>query len=262
MLFAAGLGTRLRPHTNVYPKPVIPLMGIPLGYYLFPYLQQLSVSNIVVNTFHLPEQVHRLYKDLNFMIQFSDEKKFIKGSGGGLKQAEKLLSPETLPIIVCNSDEVIFTKENNFLTNAIEKHQSQHAYATLVVMKHPLAGTKFGAIWVDPRGRVVHIGKDAPAAVNVIPWHFVGLQILSSRVLQKITLDVESNIFYDVLIHQLQHELVQIYPIDADWFETGNITDYVQAKKEIAVKLENLPHYENHFKELNKLPRSQISDLA
>jgi mannose-1-phosphate guanylyltransferase len=264
MLFAAGLGTRLRPHTNTHPKPAIPLLGIPLGYYLFPYFDKLSVDNFVVNTFHLPEQIHQLYKSIDPKIKFSDEINSIKGSGGGLKQAENLFGPHPETILVCNSDEVLFTKEDDFLQNALKKHQENQAFATLVVMKHPLAGAKFGAIWTDGNGRVVHIGKDAPQG-KAQPWHFIGLQFLSPQIFSMIKLGEESNIFYDVMIHQLQNELVKIYPIDADWYETGNIDDYTEAKKEIIKKLNVEPQYKKHFEALNKLPKltsSQIGDLT
>ena len=55
MMFAAGLGTRLRPATNRHAKPVLPLNQIALGYYALPYLDCLEIKNFVVNTFHLPE---------------------------------------------------------------------------------------------------------------------------------------------------------------------------------------------------------------
>jgi mannose-1-phosphate guanylyltransferase len=261
MLFAAGLGTRLRPATLQHPKPCIPMLSIPMGYYLFPYLKALNVSQIIINTFHLPEQIHDLYQKINMNISFSDEKDFIKGSGGGLKQAEKLFANNSDPVLVCNSDEVLFTTENNFLKNAFEKHQTQNYFATLIVMKHPLAGTQFGAIWADSSGRVVHIGKEAPTE-KATPWHFIGLQFLERDIFQMIKADQESNIFYDVLIHHLKEKKVQIYSIQAEWYETGNLADYTEAKKNIQNKLKDQAHYQNQFNELNLLPRSQISDLA
>ncbi len=264
MLFAAGLGTRLRPYTNIHPKPTIPLMNIPLGYYLFPYLQKLSVDNFVVNTFYIPDKIHQLYKNKEASIQFSDEVQFIKGSGGGLKQAENLFGLHPKDILVCNSDEVLFTPEENFLQKAFNKHQAHRAFATLVVMKHPLAGTKFGAIWTNDQGRVIHIGKEAPTQ-KAQPWHFVGLQFLSPKIFSLITSGIESNIFYDVLIHHLKNEVVQIYPIEADWYETGNIIDYTEAKHDIITKLKLEPHYQKHFEALNQLPKlpgHQIGDLA
>lgn len=258
-IFAAGLGTRLRPITEKHPKPTIPLFGIPLGYYVLPYLDQLLVKKYIVNTFHLPEQIHALYKNTKKEFLFSDEKDFIKGSAGGLKQAEKIISPD-LPIIVANSDEILFTKENNFLAHALKQHLEKKSLATLIVIQHPEAGHKFGGIWCDQH-QVKHIGKFSEKTTGLKAWHYIGLQILSPEVLKLIEPDKELNIFYDTLIHQLDHKDISIYPIKADWYETGNYTDYQLAKSEISKNI-NKPFYKNHFDLLKKYPQSRLSDLT
>lgn len=72
----------------------------------------------------------------------------------------------------------------------------------------------------------------------------------------------EQNIFYDVLIHKLPTHKVQIFPVDMDWYELGNVTDYSEAKKEIAAQKDSNPVYKKHFTKLNALPQSKLSDLA
>lgn len=262
LLFAAGLGTRLRPATLDNPKPVIPLFGIPMGYYLLPYIIELPVDKFVVNTFHLPEKIHDCYDRLRHGIKFSDEKDFIKGSGGGLKQAEAILGNQN-PILAGNADEVFFTSDSQFLKKALDKHQSGNALATLIVMNHPEAGKKFGGIWTESHGsdKVISIGKEAPTP-NARPWHFIGLQILSPEVFSMIESGKELNIFYDVLINKLPSHKVQIYPVEMDWYELGNLTDYQHAKNEITAQKDLNPIYKKHFTKLNALPQSKLSDLA
>jgi mannose-1-phosphate guanylyltransferase len=259
MMFAAGLGTRLRPATNQNPKPTLPLNKIPLGYYALPYLECLQIENFVVNTFHLPDQIHDLYKNIHTRIQFSDETDFIKGSGGGLLQAANKLS-KNMPILTMNADEIFFTKETDFLKTALNKHHEENALATLIVTEHPEAGHKFGAIWCENK-KVIHIGKDKPNN-TAKPWHFIGLQILSSKIINDIEQNKESNIFYDVLIHKLKIENIQIYPIQCDWYEVGNLTDYQIAKNEINLKLKTNDIYKSHFEKLNQWPKSQLGDLS
>lgn len=262
LLFAAGLGTRLRPATLDNPKPVIPLFGIPMGYYLLPYLAEMPINKFVVNTFHLPEKIHDCYNKLRHGIEFSDERDFIKGSGGGLKQAENMLGHE-LPILTGNADEVFFTADSQFLKRALEKHQAEKALATLIVMNHSEAGKKFGGIWTETHSstKVVSIGKDAPTDQSRA-WHFIGLQILSPEVFSMIESNKEQNIFYDVLIHRLPTHKVQIFPIEMDWYELGNLHDYQEAKNAIAAEKENNPIYKKHFTKLNALPKSKLSDLT
>lgn len=262
LMFAAGLGTRLRPHTYQHPKPAIPLFRIPLGYYLIPYIQKLRIENFIVNTFHLPEQIHQLYQKLDLSIRFSDEREFIRGSAGGLKHAEALLN-KNYPILIANSDEVLFAEKEDFLTKALEQHENQKALATLIVMEHPEAGKKFGGIWTKKNSnQVIHIGKDC-SEQHVKAWHFVGLQFVSGEILNFIADDSEKNIFYDLMVHYLKTKKVEIFPVSIDWYETGNIQDYLKAKEEISEKIDKKNSiYLSHFENLKKLPLSEISDLT
>lgn len=257
-LFAAGLGTRLRPHTNQHPKPVLPLLHYPLGYYPLPYLQGLMVNKFIVNTFHLAPQIHELYSKTNLNPIFSDETGFIKGSAGGLKQAENLLSGN--PILTINADEVLFTQNMNFLSEALNFHLSGNHLATLIVKEHPGVGQEFGGIWCD-EDTVKDIGKKA-APAGLKGWHFIGFQFLSPEILKTLPTGKEANIFYDYLINHLNSKRVKIFPIKGDWFETGNIEDYKKAKSTIANNLNTEKIYQNFFGKLQALPKSNLADLA
>lgn len=263
ILFAAGLGTRLRPATLENPKPVIPLFGIPMGYYALPYFESININKFIINTFHLPLKIRACYEKINKNFLFSDEKDFIKGSGGGLKQAQSLLdTTETqYPFISCNADEIFFTSETNFLNHALKQHLDTQSFATLIVTENSEVGHKFGGIWVDENSRVIGIGKDKPQN-SVKGWHFTGLQILSPEVLKFIEQNKEQNIFYDVLNYLLNEKLVKIYPVKMDWYEVGNLADYEQAKKSISLKKDIDPIYIQHFSKLNQLPKSDIVDLS
>ncbi len=257
-LFAAGLGTRLRPHTEKHPKPVLPLNSYPLGYYPLPYLQNLKINKFIVNTFHLPDQIHELYKKTDLNPSFSDESGFIKGSAGGLKQAEKLFSKD--PILTINADEVLFTENFNFLSEAFALHVKNNNLATLIVKEHYGVGTEFGGIWCAG-DTVKNIGK-MPAPAGLKGWHFIGFQFLSPEILKTLPADKEANIFYDYLINQLNSDRVKIVPIKGDWYETGNIEDYKKAKAMISDKQKSDKTYQLFFEKLKNLPKSALPDLA
>jgi mannose-1-phosphate guanylyltransferase len=258
-LFAAGLGTRLRPFTEKSPKPVLPLLSYPLGLYPLPYVEQIPIQNFIVNTFHLPHQVHQLYEATQFKPKFSDEFEFIKGSAGGLKQAESLFSPGST-ILAVNADEVLFTKDFNFLKTAFDEHTKNKNLATLVVKEHPGVGQEFGGIWCE--GQTVRsISKKAPENSQLNGWHFIGYQFLSADVLKFIEKNKELNIFYDVLVHQLPTNRVKIFPIQADWYETGNLSDYKKAKLAIKEKLLTHPEYQDFYSKMNNYPKSELPDL-
>lgn len=259
-LFAAGLGTRLRPFTEKNPKPVLPLLSYSLGLYPLPYIEHMPVKNFIVNTFHLPEQVHQLYKKTKFNPQFSDETGFIKGSAGGLKQAEHLFSPNN-QILAINADEVMFTNDSDFLKKAFEYHTKNNNLATLIVKEHPGVGKEFGGIWCDDQ-TVNKISKTAPENSKLKGWHFIGYQFLSPEVLKMVEKNKETNIFYDILIKQIKTKRVRIFPVQADWYETGNLNDYKKAKAIIAEKSLTQKEYKDFYSEMKKYPKSELPDLA
>jgi MurNAc alpha-1-phosphate uridylyltransferase len=103
MVLAAGLGTRLRPITDVTPKPLVPVGGKPMLTYVLDLLRKEQVENIAINVHHHADQMEaflRSYKDAKVMI--SDERDELLDSGGGLAKGLKLLEPG--PCFVLNAD--------------------------------------------------------------------------------------------------------------------------------------------------------------
>ena len=113
MIFAAGLGTRLKPLTDNMPKALVPLAGKTLLQWQIERLKAAGITDIVVNVHHFPDMIiHYLRENDNFScrIAVSDERDMLLETGGGLRKAKSLLtsSPNSLiassPILVCNVD--------------------------------------------------------------------------------------------------------------------------------------------------------------
>jgi mannose-1-phosphate guanylyltransferase len=237
MILAAGQGNRFRPHTQKLPKPALPFLGVPMGYFSLHMLKEAGVSSLVVNTFHLPNNVQSLYRDQNLIpCEFSNETAFILGSGGGLKNAEDhFLNQEDLFLI--NSDEIIISSEKKVLEKLKTQHLKNRPIGTLLVTEHPLAGTKFGGVWVDENYHVIGFGKQAPAGSKFC-YHFLGCQMLNKKIFSYLAPDQELNILYDGLISAIKkNEKVEILNIDCDYFETGNLSDYLIATQNVLQKI-------------------------
>lgn len=63
LILAAGLGTRLRPLTNTTPKPLLPIGDKPLLYYHLDQLLRCGVTNVLINTHYLSEQIDSFVRD-------------------------------------------------------------------------------------------------------------------------------------------------------------------------------------------------------
>ena len=237
MILAAGQGTRFRPHTQKIPKPALPFLGIPMGYYSIPSLKEAGVTSLVVNTFHLPHEVQKLYQNQNLIpCEFSHETGFILGSGGGLKKAEKFFSNEE-NLFLLNSDEILVSNEKKIFEKLKNQHLNKNPISTLLVTEHPLVGTKFGGVWVNEDKQVIGFGKQAPDGASAC-FHFLGCQILNSKIFSYLAPDKEINILYDGLIAAMKDgHKVEVLNIECDWHETGNLSDYLIATDGLLQKL-------------------------
>ena len=106
MIFAAGLGTRLKPLTDTMPKALVRVGGQPLLWHVIQKLKAAGYERIVVNVHHFAQQiVDYLAANDNFGldIRISDETDGLLETGGGIKKALPLFDP-TEPILIHNVD--------------------------------------------------------------------------------------------------------------------------------------------------------------
>jgi NDP-sugar pyrophosphorylase family protein len=103
-VLGAGLGTRLRPLTEVRPKPLIPVCNRPLIEYAFDHLLGIGIERFVVNTHWLPEVYPQLFPGAQYRgkpVAFRHEPQILE-TAGGIKNVEDLLGGE--PFFVYNGD--------------------------------------------------------------------------------------------------------------------------------------------------------------
>ena len=97
MIFAAGLGTRLRPYTNDRPKALVEVHGKPLLEHLILRMQNEGVERIVLNVHHFAEKVMDFlqeHQNFGMDIRVSHEKEELLDTGGGLRKALPLIDVE------------------------------------------------------------------------------------------------------------------------------------------------------------------------
>lgn len=106
MIFAAGLGTRLRPLTDNCPKALVPVAGKPLLEHLILRLKAAGFDHLVINVHHFGEQIIDFLEEKAYFglkIDISDERDLLCDTGGGIKKAARFLDDGT-PFLVHNVD--------------------------------------------------------------------------------------------------------------------------------------------------------------
>ena len=126
IIFAAGLGTRLRPLTNDIPKVLVEVDGVPILERIIEKLIASSFKKIVINTHYFAEKVESFINSKNFDAEIIiSYEKVVLETGGGLVFAKKYFDRGN--ILVYNGD--ILTDID--VTNLWNTHKENKAIATL-----------------------------------------------------------------------------------------------------------------------------------
>lgn len=94
MIFAAGLGTRLKPLTDTLPKALVPVAGEPLLKHVINRLQSAGIDDFVVNVHHFSDKIVRYIDGMDrsgARVAVSDESECLLDTGGGILHARELL---------------------------------------------------------------------------------------------------------------------------------------------------------------------------
>ena len=171
-ILAAGLGTRLRPLTDLRAKTLIPVLNRPLLGLLLARVEEAGFLQVAVNTHHLAEQVQGFLarRPWSFNLSLSPEPELL-GTGGGLRQLGEILRKDTF--LAINGD--ILTDLD---LGAIYRSHEPEAGTTLVLHDCP----QFNNVWIDGQGHLAGIGA-RPAGAQGPPLAYTGVQVVGPKML-------------------------------------------------------------------------------
>lgn len=239
MILAAGLGTRLRPLTEVWPKPLFPLMLQPMLARVLDQLTSCGVDEVVINVHHQAEPMRRWCGEAEKWrgrLHLSYESELLE-TAGGIKRVEALLGDA--PFLVVNADVVMALD-----LRAVWQWHCQHgALVTMVVRPDPAAHA-YGPVIVGRDRQVLQINgrPPCPAPVAGEKMVFTGAQVVSPEVLayippdRKVSTTAET---YPTLVAQGQ--AVYAYPYTGYWMDIGVPDRYLQAHWDMLDRVAGAP---------------------
>lgn len=182
-ILAAGLGTRLRPLTNLVPKTLIPILNKPLLGLILAQMEDAGFVQVAVNTHHLAAQVEEFLasRPWGLNLSLSPEPELL-GTGGGLKRLGEILRGG--PFLAVNGD--ILTDLD--LKAVFAAHQPG-AISTLVL--HDCL--PYNNVWVAD-GAVVGIGEPPPEGNAGAPLAYTGVQVVDPKMINYIPGDGPYNL--------------------------------------------------------------------
>lgn len=177
MVFAAGRGVRMRPLSDVLPKPALPLPDGPVVGWALRLAAATGVRRVAVNTWHLAARMEAAVRQLStpgLQLSVSREPELL-GTGGGLAAARDLgLLGHRGPVLVVNGDGVLGLD----LGPLLARHGAADDLVTLALLPH-LAPRRWSRVHVDPGGRVTGILPPGDPAPGEVPLLYPGVMMVS-----------------------------------------------------------------------------------
>lgn len=241
LIFAAGLGTRLRPLTNDRPKAMVEIAGKPMLQHVIERLAAAGFDDITINIHHFGQTIiDFLESNSNFGLNMhiSDERGMLLDTGGGILKARQWLDGDE-PFLVHNTD-IISTLD---LKAFYDYHVEHDALATILVKERQTQRY----LLLDENDRLCGwtnkaTGEFKPDAEklkgrDLKEMAFGGLHVISPRIFPHLERyrrqEGEKFSIIPFYVSECKHHLIHGYHPDSDyqWLDIGKPETLAQAQE-------------------------------
>jgi len=223
VILAGGRGTRLKPYTNVFPKPLMPVGEKPILEIIINQLVAHGIKDIIITVGHMSALIMNFFGDgsrVGANIRYFEEEKPL-GTSGNLGSLKEEL---TDTFMVINGD----TLTTLNYSDMIDAHVRNGGIATIALKKREVY-IDFGTVEVDDANNIrEYIEK--PTLSYLVS---IGVNIFNPRVLDYI--NAGERLDFPDLVRTLisSGETVKGYIFDGYWLDIGRPADYDKANEEI-----------------------------
>ncbi len=230
LVLTAGLGTRLDPLTRLVAKAAVPVAGKTLVERSLERLAGQGVTDVVLNLHHRPETITSIVGDgtrFGIRVRYSWEDPIL-GSAGGPRRALPLLDSDRFLIIngdtLCDVD----------LADIIRTHIDSGSEVTMAVVPNP-APEHYNGIRLDRNRTVIEFVPKRRAQDS---WHFIGVQVVESRVFADLTDGVPEETVAGIYRQRVAagSRGIHGYCVDMPFVDVGTPRDYLTAALALAGK--------------------------
>lgn len=223
MIFAAGLGTRLKPLTNDRPKALVEVNGVPLLEITIKRLVQCGFNEIIVNVHHFPEKMKDFLKNgdrFGADITISDETDELLDTGGGLKKTEWFFN-DNKPFLVHNVD--IISDIN--LTDLYQFHINSGSLSTLAVRNRKTSryfmfdDKNYLCGWKNMNTHEIRITRRPNSKLKSLA--FSGIHVISPEIFSFINSRGKFSITETYIDLAFRHKIAGYIHDDSLWMDLG-----------------------------------------
>ena len=226
VLMAGGSGTRLRPLTCDFPKPMVPILNRPIAEHIINLLKRHQITEVIATLHYLPDVMRDYFQDgSDFGVQmtYAVEEDQPLGTAGCVKNIAELLD-ETF--IVISGDSI-----TDFdLSAAIEFHKQQKSKATIVLTRVPNP-IEFGVVITDKEHRIRRFLEKPSSSEIFSDTVNTGTYILEPEVLDYLPENQESDFSKELFPLLLEKgEPIYGYIASGYWCDVGHLDAYRESQ--------------------------------
>ena len=239
-IFAAGFGTRLRPLTNNFPKPLMPICNVPSILYSLLLMKEAGIRDVVCNLHYRADDIKSFFDNndnfgMNIYFSFEDT---ILGTGGGLKKCEHMLKDDTF--LLCNSDAVFDIP----VTTLLEEFYRSGGNDLLVIKK---TGNAAKPVYVE-NGIIKDINYTF-SRENNSPFTYTGMAILTPLIFRYLE-EKFSSIVYTGYTSLIENHELSFYQHDGYWLDVGTIDAYHRVNMDV---MDNIEYWQERFRGIGEV---------
>ena len=221
IIMAGGEGTRLRPLTNILPKPLIPLNNKTVIESIIEQFRQYKINKFLISINYKSDLIKSFFKELKpkYYYKFIQEKKPL-GTAGALAYIEHAKKKD---YIITNCDTLIDFDCYEFLNF----HKKNSNDITILVSSKEFK-VPYGVCKIDKNGNLLDI-REKPSEHYLVN---TGIYIVNSQIFKLIKKGQHLDFNKLILIAKKNKKKISIFPVsEYSWFDTGQWDEYLKTKK-------------------------------
>ena len=228
MVMAAGVGSRLDPLTQSVPKPLVPVVNVPVMDILLQKLKNYGINQVIANTHYLADDIQKRYSqnspvDIEFHSIYEEN---LSGTAGGVKKCQCFFE-DSENFLVLSADGL----HDAPLDKIIQSHIKSGCIATMVIASVVREEVyKYGVVVPSLDNKVLEF-QEKPAVEEAKSNYInTGIYVFNNKIFDFIPentiFDFAKNVFPDLM---KAGEDINVYKTNCYWSDIGTLNQYVQS---------------------------------
>lgn len=235
----------MKPFTNLEPKALLPVLGVPVLQFVLDQLASAGFHEAVVNAHHLAGRLKKGLASIEpdrMSLRLSDESHFLLGTAGGVKKAMALHERgNNGPFLLLNADRICPADLASLEQRHLELRERHGVLITMMVTQDPQSSIAYREVFIDEdQERVTGLGN-----LKCGSRYYAGFAVIEPEAMELISCDRPSELAQSVIEPLVQIGKVGVFGYSGLWIDIDTPQQWASAHRiimELSV-MDSLPQF-------------------